>query len=64
MTLDEIRRNNSNLSIPHYIRAKANGVTSQAGDKPQAKVIEEWLTSSKTLRSSRNTLLETQEEAS
>lgn len=61
VTVDEIRRNNSNLSIPLYVRAKANGVTSEAEDKPLAKVIEEWQESSVKLRSSMKNLLKTLE---
>jgi type I restriction enzyme M protein len=59
--LDELRSNNSNLSIPLYVRAKTNGVTSQADDKPMAKVIEEWQASSTKLRTSMKILLNTLE---
>ena len=56
--LEEIRSNNSNLSIPLYIRSKENGGTSIAGKAPLAKVIEEWRASSKSLRSSMNRLFD------
>jgi len=55
--LDEIRSNTSSLSIPLYVRSKANGVASGTNDKPLAKVVEEWQASSRTLRSSMKHLL-------
>lgn len=64
VSLDEIHRNNSNLSIPLYVRARANGVASQPNDRPLAKVIEEWQASSDTLRSSMKRLLDTLDDAS
>ena len=59
VSIDEIRLNNSNLSIPLYVRAQANGGARQADDKPLAKIVEEWQASSKTVRSSMNRLLDT-----
>ena len=57
--LDEILRNNSNLSIPLYVRAKGNGGGSAAASstKPLSKVIAEWEQSSAALRSSMAALL-------
>ncbi len=55
--LDEIRANKANLSIPLYIRLNANGATTTATEKPLAKVIEVWQTSSAALRSSMDNLL-------
>ena len=61
--LDEIRANNANLSIVHYVRPKANRGAGDTNDKPLAKVIEGWRASSKTLRSSMKRLLDTLDEA-
>jgi type I restriction enzyme M protein len=61
--LDEIRANNANLSIARYLRLNTNVVTNGTDAKPVSKVVEEWQTSSKTLRSSMKRLLETLDEA-
>lgn len=59
VTLDEIRANKANLSIPLYVRPNANGTVSPANEEPLSKVIEEWQASSKALRSSMEQLLVT-----
>jgi type I restriction enzyme M protein len=63
VTLDEIRANKANLSIRLYVRPIANGVASTASEKPLSKVIEQWQSSSKTLRSSMKRLLDALGEA-
>lgn len=57
VTLDEIRANKANLSIPLYVRPKADDAAGTANGKPLPKVIEEWQASSKALRSSMDALL-------
>ena len=57
VTLDEIRTNKANLSIPLYVRPKADDAAGTANGKPLPKVIEEWQASSKALRSSMDALL-------
>ena len=59
VSLDNIRANKVNLSIPLYVQASANGAGNTATDKPLAQVIKEWQASSKALRSSMTQLLVT-----
>jgi type I restriction enzyme M protein len=59
VTLDEIRANKANLSIPLYIRSNATGTTNTASKKPLSQVIQDWQSSSKALRSSMDKLLVT-----
>ena len=57
-TLDEIQVNQTNLSIPLYVRPTMNGKgvgTDEAG-KPLAAVIAEWQLSSESLRESMDEL--------
>jgi type I restriction enzyme M protein len=63
-TLEEIRGNNSNLSIPLYVR-KAKGANGAAGDdeKKLSAVIAEWEASSDALRVSMKELFSTLKEA-
>jgi type I restriction enzyme M protein len=49
-TLDEIRAERANLSIPLYVPPVGNGSGDGAGDKSLAEVIAEWERSSRTLR--------------
>lgn len=58
VTLDEIRANKSNLSIPLYVRPKANGTATSATAKPLATIIEEWQGSSAALRQSMKRLFD------
>ena len=62
-TLDEIRANGANLSIPLYVRPKTNGngSTRAEGDKTLTQVIAEWQSSSKALRASMSKLFKTLE---
>jgi len=59
-TLDEIRANNSNLSIPLYVQSAANGNGGKgpANEKPLETVIAEWQESSQMLRPSMESLFE------
>jgi len=61
-TLDDIRANNANLSIPLYVRPKANGgngATKSEADKPLSAVVAEWQASSQALRASMKGLFKT-----
>jgi len=61
-TLDDIRANGVNLSIPLYVRPKANGgngATKSKADKPLSAVIAEWQASSQALRASMKGLFKT-----
>jgi len=61
-TLDEIRANGANLSIPLYVRPKANGgngATKSKANKPLSAVIAEWQASSQALRASMKGLFKT-----
>lgn len=63
-TLDEIRANGANLSIPLYVRPTVNGrngATKEQADKPLATMIAEWQASSAALRESIDELFETLE---
>ena len=51
-TLDEIRANQANLSIPLYVLPVGNGNGKGAVGKPLPKVISEWQASSRRLRQS------------
>ncbi len=64
-TLDDIRANQANLSIPLYVRPVANRIGSANGNghNELAAVIGEWQASSQALRSSMNDLFETLNEA-
>ena len=57
-TLDEIRANYSNLSIPLYVRPTSNE-TKQAEETSLAGIITEWEQGSSELRLSMEELLET-----
>jgi type I restriction enzyme M protein len=62
VTVDEIRANKANLSIPLYVRATPNGAANTTSRKPLSQVIQEWQASSKALRSSMGQLLVTIDE--
>jgi type I restriction enzyme M protein len=64
-TIEEIRGNNANLSIPLYVRkAKAvNGDAADGGEKGLSAVIGEWEASSAALRGSMDELFMTLREA-
>jgi len=57
--LDEIRANQSSLNLALYVRPKGNGQgATAASTKSLATVIQEWQESSKALRSSMDSLLQ------
>lgn len=65
-TVDEIRANNANLSIPLYVRPTANGSNGKAAaadDKDLKAAIADWQQSSITLRESMDQLFATLSEA-
>lgn len=64
-TLDEIRANNANLSIPLYVRpaTNGNGLKDKADETSLATVIANWQQSSQALRNSMESLFEMLKEA-
>lgn len=64
-TLDNIRANQANLSIPLYVRSSVNinGVRTNEYGKPLTAVIAEWQLSSEALRQSMDELFQKLEEA-
>lgn len=64
-TLDNIRANQANLSIPLYVRSSVNinGVRTDEYGKPLTAVIAEWQLSSEALRESMDELFQKLEEA-
>jgi type I restriction enzyme M protein len=58
-TLDEIRAERANLSIPLYVRPVGNGSDDGASEKPLAEVIAQWETGSQALRASMDDLFAT-----